>query len=255
MGQMAAEIAHEVGTPLNVIGGRARSLAKRPGDPAEVQKNADIIGAQVERIAKIIRQVLDFSRKSRPALTDVDVGRVVSEALEFVDEALRRQRISANVRSAPDLPRIPGDPDEIQQVVLNLLMNAVHAMPRGGTLAVAVEPVTRRKEGLALSPPAPYLLLEVSDTGAGVPSADREQIFEAFFTTKDTGEGTGLGLAVSKGIVKDHDGWIEVDDRPDGGGAVFRVFLPITPPADEQIPPRRTTPPGAPAGEIPSGRR
>jgi signal transduction histidine kinase len=227
MGQMAAEIAHEVGTPLNVIGGRARSLARRSQDPAEVVKNAAIIGGQVERITKIIRQVLDFSRKSRPTLTQVDVHRVVDEALEFVEESLRRQKIQASVDAAADLPRIPGDPGEIQQVCFNLVMNAIHAMPAGGKLTVSLHAVSRRKEGLALSAPTPYLVLEVGDTGGGVPFADREKIFEAFFTTKDTGEGTGLGLAVAKGIVKDHDGWIEVDDRPQGG-ALFRVFLPVT---------------------------
>ena len=225
MGQMAAEIAHEVGTPLNVIGGRARSLAKRAGDPAEVQKNSEIITTQVDRITKIIRQVLDFSRKSRPTLTQVDAGKIMKEALDFMDETLKRRHIASEVRAQPDLPLIPGDPDEIQQVCLNLLMNAAHAMPEGGTLTVVVDRVIRRKEGLALAQPSQYLLLQISDTGAGVPVADREKIFDAFFTTKDTGEGTGLGLAVSKGIVKDHDGWIEVDGRPQGG-AVFRVFLP-----------------------------
>jgi len=227
MGQMAAEIAHEVGTPLNVIGGRARSLARRAPDAADVQKNAEIIAAQVERITKIIRQVLDFSRKSRPTLGQVDVRRVVVEALEFVGEALRRQQIDTVVQAPDDLRLITGDPGEIQQVCLNLVMNAIHAMPAGGRLAVTLDQVTRRKEGLDLAAPAAYLLLEVSDTGQGVPAADREKIFEAFFTTKDTGEGTGLGLAVAKGIVKDHDGRIEVDDRPEGG-AVFRVFLPFS---------------------------
>jgi signal transduction histidine kinase len=239
MGQMAAEIAHEVGTPLNVIGGRARSLARRAPDAAEVQKNAEIIATQVERITKIIRQVLDFSRKSRPTLGQVDVRRVVGEAIEFVDESLRRQQIETVVSAPDDLGFITGDPGEIQQVCLNLVMNAIHAMPSGGQLAVTLDQVTRRKEGLALAAPAAYLLMEVTDTGTGVPAADREKIFEAFFTTKDTGEGTGLGLAVAKGIVKDHDGWIEVDDRPEGG-AVFRVFLPFT----TEGPPDGTTSPG-----------
>jgi signal transduction histidine kinase len=233
MGQMAAEIAHEVGTPLNVIGGRARSLTRRSQDAAEVQKNAEIITAQVERITRIIRQVLDFSRKNRPTLTHVDVHRVVAEALEFVDELLRRQRIEPTVAAPRDLPRIPGDPGEIQQVCLNLVMNAVHAMPSGGRLTIALDHVIRRKEGLALSAPAPYLMMEVGDTGTGVPSADRDKIFEAFFTTKDNGEGTGLGLAVAKGIVKDHDGWIEVGDRPERG-AVFRVFLPVSTEAPDE---------------------
>jgi signal transduction histidine kinase len=250
MGQMAAEIAHEVGTPLNVIGGRARSLVKRPADPMEVQKNAEIIVGQADRIAKIIRQVLDFSRKSRPTLTHVDVARMMREAVGFVDETLKRQRIEADVRTAPDVPLIPGDPDEVQQVCLNLLMNAVHAMPEGGRLSVAVDQVVRRKEGLALSPPSQFVMLQISDTGAGVPAADREKIFEAFFTTKDTGEGTGLGLAVSKGIVKDHDGWIEVDGRPQGG-AVFRVFLPTgAAGVEEALPPAGDTDALAERGRI-----
>jgi signal transduction histidine kinase len=118
-------------------------------------------------------------------------------------------------------------------------MNAVHAMPTGGRLTINLARVDRRKEGLALAGPAPYLMLEVGDTGTGIPIADRERIFEAFFTTKDTGEGTGLGLAVAKGIVKDHDGWIEVDERLSDGpeqGAVFRVFLPVTTEATDDAP-------------------
>ncbi len=242
VGQMAAEIAHEVGTPLNVIGGRAKSLAKRAGDPAEVRKNAEIIAAQVDRLTKIIRQVLDFSRKSRPTMTQVDLARAVDEAISFVDERLKRQRIRSEVQRQADLPLVPGNPDEIQQVVLNLVTNAIHAMPDGGRLNVVVQQVIRRKEGLALSSPAPYLMLEVSDTGAGVPHGDRERIFEAFFTTKDVGEGTGLGLAVSNGIVKDHDGWMELGDPPQG--ALFRVFLPVSAPADDDDP--LSTSPGLP---------
>jgi signal transduction histidine kinase len=232
VGQLAAEIAHEVGTPLNVIGGRARTMARRPTDPAEVQKNAEIISEQVGRITKIIRQVLDASRKSRPSLTEVDVGRVVREALSFVEELLKRQHIEVVEHAAADLRPIPGDPDEIQQVCLNLLMNAIQAMKDGGTLTIEMEQVVRRKEGLALSPPSPYLMLQVSDTGPGIPAADREKIFEAFFTTKEPGQGSGLGLAVSNGIVKDHEGWIEVGDAPQGG-AVLRVFLPQVGPAGQ----------------------
>ena len=226
VGQLAAEIAHEVGTPLNVIGGRARNLARRPGDPAEVRKNAEIIIDQVSRITKIIRQVLDASRKSRPCLTQVDVVHVVREALGFVEELLRRQNIEVTVHATHGLQPIPGDPDEIQQVCLNLIMNAIHAMKDGGRLTIDLDQVLRRKDGLALAPPSPYLMLQVSDTGPGIPPADRERIFEAFFTTKEPGQGSGLGLAVSKGIVKDHEGWIEVDDAPHGG-AVLRVFLPV----------------------------
>jgi signal transduction histidine kinase len=254
---MAAEIAHEVGTPLNVIGGRARAIgkivARSSNDsqatasgvrPVDIAKNASIIGGEVERIAKIIRQVLDFSRQRGPTVTRVRVAAVVTEAVEFVAESTRRQGIAVDVAAPADLPDVPGDPDQIQQVCLNLLMNAIHAMPAGGTLRVVAERVVRRKGGLDLAAPAEYVVVEISDSGAGIPEDHRDKIFEPFFTTRDEGQGTGLGLAVSNGIVKDHDGWIEVESprgtpaqgvSPSGTpgptflggtGAVFRVFLP-----------------------------
>ena len=226
IGQMAAEIAHELGTPLNVIGGRARALTKKAGDAGEVAKNAGIISGEVARITKIIHQVLDFSRPRGPTLTRVQIRSVVGEALAFVSETVRRVGITVDLGStAPAPPEVPGDPDQIQQVCLNLITNAIHAMPNGGTLRITTETVTRRKGGLDLAPPAEYVVLSIADSGRGIPAADRDKIFEPFFTTKDAGQGTGLGLAVSHGIVKDHDGWIEVDSPP-AGGAVFRVFLP-----------------------------
>jgi len=234
IGQMAAEIAHEVGTPLNVIGGRARALSKKAGDAGELavelKKNAGIIAGEVSRITRIIQKVLDFSRKRGPTLTRVHLGAVVAEALGFLDETIRRQQITLDVRTMPAPPEVPGDPDQIQQVCMNLVMNAVHAMPVGGVLRIATERVVRRKEGLDLAAPAEYAVLAISDTGPGIAPADRDRIFEPFFTTKDEGQGTGLGLAVSHGIVKDHDGWIEVENPP-AGGSVFRVFLPCATPS------------------------
>jgi len=228
IGQMAAEIAHEVGTPLNVIGGRARALEKKAGDPVELARNVDIIQTQVGRITKIINQVLDFSRKRGPTVTRVDLSRMLGEALDIVRETVRRQGITVDVRATLGLPPVPGDPDQLQQVCLNLLMNAIHAMPTGGELRVGVEHVTRRKGGLDLAAPAHYAMLQIADSGAGISAADRQKIFEPFFTTKDEGKGTGLGLAVCHGIVKDHDGWIEVESPPPGEerGTLLSVFLP-----------------------------
>jgi signal transduction histidine kinase len=242
IGQMAAEIAHEVGTPLNVIGGRARALEKKAGDPDEVAKNTQIIQAQVGRITKIINQVLDFSRKKGPTVTRVRLGAIVAEALDFVGETIRRQgvetELDSDLRTMPGRWEIPGDPDQIQQVCLNLLMNALHAMPAGGRLKVSLNVVMRRKGGLDLAPPAEYALLEIADSGAGISAADREKIFEPFFTTKDEGQGTGLGLAVSHGIVNDHDGWIEVESPPLGvtTGTSFRVYLPVGGSASAGVP-------------------
>jgi signal transduction histidine kinase len=242
IGQMAAEIAHEVGTPLNVIGGRSRTLARRASEPAEVQKNAEIISTQVDRITKIISQVLDYSRKNRPTVGLVDMAKTVRDTLEFLDEMLRQHRIEVAFDCPAEVQPIPGDADEIQQVCLNLIMNAIQAMPEQGKLDIALEYVIRRKEGLDLAPPSPYLMASFADTGPGVPQEHRARIFDAFFTTKGRGEGSGLGLPVSRGIVNDHDGWMEVGDRP-GGGAVFRVYLPV--PSDEAIrhPKADATPP------------
>jgi signal transduction histidine kinase len=213
-----------------------------------VAKNAEIISTQVDRITKIIHQVLDSSRKSRPTTSEADVLKAVRETLEFVEENLKQRHIDVEIHSEPELRPIPGDPDEVQQVCLNLIMNAIQAMPEGGKLTINLQYVIRRKEGLDLSPPEPYLLLEFCDTGPGVPQANRARIFDAFFTTKEPGEGSGLGLRVSHGIVKDHDGWMEVGDGPTGG-AVFRVFLPIpSEPASRDDPKSDATPPPQPAG-------
>jgi two-component system NtrC family sensor kinase len=245
IGQMAAEIAHEVGTPLNVIGGRARTLARRASEPAEVEKNAGIISTQVDRIVKIISQVLDYSRKSRPTGSLVDIAKIVRDTLEFLEESLKQHHIEVTLTCEPELHPIPGDADELQQVCLNLIMNAVQAMADGGSMMITVEYVIRRKEGLDLAPPSPYLMMSFADTGPGVPPDDRARIFDAFFTTKGKGEGSGLGLAVTHGIVKDHDGWLEVGDRP-GGGAVFRVYLPLASeetggPKPDATPPPKTS--------------
>jgi signal transduction histidine kinase len=223
IGQLAAEIAHEVGTPLAVIGGRARSLEKKAGDAGEVARNADIIAAQATRISKIIERLLDFARRRSPPYAELDLDRVVAEAVEFLELQMERSRVTLEHESSALPATVLGDADAIQQVCLNLLVNAIQAMPKGGRLRVSTRVVTRRKGELEAAAPAAYACLEVSDTGVGVAPEVRDKMFEPFYSTKDGG--TGLGLAVSHGIIKDHDGWIEVVRRPEGG-TTFLVFLP-----------------------------
>lgn len=246
IGQLAAGIAHEVGTPLNVIGGRARQLEKKAVDPAEVAKNAGIIATQTQRITKIIQQLLDFARRPASTRTQVDLHSVAKDCLDFLEHQLAVSRVEAKLRPftidstrtdgsavallPPEHPVVQGDADQLQQVCLNLCVNAIQAMPSGGALELATRALIRRRPGLDAADPGRYVVLEVSDTGVGIPIADRDRIFEPFYSTKqgDTKEGgTGLGLAVSVGIVKDHDGWMEIDSRPEGG-TVFRVFLPAS---------------------------
>src|SRR5205807_2333104 len=124
------------------------------GDAAEVAKNVGIISGEVARITKIIHQVLDFSRPRGPTLTRVQLRSVVEEALAFVGDTVRRLGIAVDLGTTPAPPEVPGDPDQIQQVCLNLISNAIHAMPNGGTLRITTETVIRRKGGLDLAPPA-----------------------------------------------------------------------------------------------------
>jgi signal transduction histidine kinase len=257
IGQLAAGLAHEVGTPLNVIGGRARTLEKKASSEelsaAEVAKNAGIIAVQTQRITKIIQQLLDFARRPAKVRTSVDLHAVAKDTLDFLEHQLQVSRVevlhrpfvigdgrtegSAVALLPPELPLVHGDADQLQQVCLNLCLNAIQAMPQGGALELASRGLVRRRPGLDAADPGRYVVLEVSDTGVGIPEADRERIFEPFYSTKAPPQegksdgGTGLGLAVSVGIVKDHDGWIEIDNRA-GGGTLFRVFLPAAEPIE-----------------------
>lgn len=275
IGQLAAGIAHEVGTPLNVIGGRARVMARRADDPSAVEKNAEIIATQAERITKIIQQLLDYARRKAPARSPVDLRRVCASTLDFLEHQLQTRHVIATLhpfatleRGRPDAagaepegeagaqppqkPVVMGDSDQLQQVLLNLCINAIQAMPDGGQLDLSIEGLARKKPGLDRAPAGGYVMLAIADTGVGIAEEHLDRIFEPFYSTKsvegrsDEGPGgSGLGLSVSTGIIKDHDGWIEIErQRP--RGTIFRVFLPA--PEPDELPLRiEPTPPHKPA--------
>lgn len=280
IGQLAANIAHEVGTPLNVIGGRARVMARRAEDPTAVQKNADIIATQAERITKIIQQLLDYARRKAPARSDVDLRKVCASTLDFLEvqlttrhvvaqlhpfavptppqpethiEAMVRGEAQPGALKPPAAPIVVGDSDQLQQVCLNLCINAIQAMPEGGSLDLHLEGIVRRKPGLDKAPPVAYVMLAIADTGIGIDAGDLNRIFEPFYSTKtqdgktgkDGPSGSGLGLSVSAGIVKDLDGWIECERRQTGG-TIFRVFLPAPERDEPLVSPQRSRPPARP---------
>jgi signal transduction histidine kinase len=229
LGQIAAEIAHEVGTPLNVISGRARGIARRADDP-QTQKNAKIIAEQADRIARIIQRLLDFTRR-RVGTVDreaVNLNALILSVLDLLESKFDAARIKRTLERKEGLPRVKGHPDQLQQVLINLLLNAIEAMPGGGRIHIETMKVIRRRPGLEVAPEQPYVVLAITDNGVGILPEHLDKIFEPFYTSKDRKGGTGLGLAVSHGIIKEHDGWIDVDSPPERGGkgTRFSICLP-----------------------------
>ena len=225
IGQLASELAHEIGTPLNIIYGRAELIRRKLEDKEELQKNLDIILHQTERITRIIQQLLGFVRKKKPERAPMDTGTLLEATLDLLEHQIQKQRVSVVKDWSDNLPPVIGDPDQLQQVFLNLILNAIQSMPEGGTLRLSASEKRISKEGLKEEGRL-YIEVGVQDTGVGMAREVMQKIFTPFFTTKGTG--TGLGLMVSEGIVRDHEGWIDMESEV-GKGSVFKVYLPSGP--------------------------
>jgi len=222
IGQLASGLAHEIGTPLNIIGGRAELIKRRFEDKEGVQKNLDIIVQQTERITKIIQQLLGFVRKKKPEQKTLKINTLLETILDFLDHQIQKQDVRVVKEISDNLPPVMGDPDQVQQVFLNLILNALQAMPHGGKLRLSAASKLISKEGLEDSE-RQYVEICVEDSGIGMEREVVQNIFNPFYTTKNSG--TGLGLTVSQGIIQDHEGWIDVESEI-GKGSVFRVYLP-----------------------------
>ncbi len=224
IGELAAGLAHELGTPLAVVIGRARMLATGTGDPDAVASIAKTITEQGERMSAILKQLLEFARRREPRKATHDLRTVLQQGLLLL-EGLARKRSAALVLEPRDEPLLGSfDPTQLAQVINNLVMNAVQSMPNGGVVTLSCGELTCAPPGSDAAP-SRHLWLCVSDQGEGMTPEQRARIFEPFFTTKETGEGTGLGLPVSAGIVKDHQGWFDVVSER-GHGSKFTVYLP-----------------------------
>jgi len=222
VGQLASGLAHEIGTPLNIIGGRAELIKRKLEDKEGAQKNLDIIVQQTERITRIIQQLLGFVRKKQPEQKTLKIAPLLETILGFLDHQIEKQGVRVVREISGDLPPVIGDPDQLQQVFLNLILNGIQIMPEGGTLHLSASPKRISKEGLGDNQ-RQYVEICVEDTGMGMKEEVIQNLFSPFFTTKDTG--TGLGLMVTQGIIQDHEGWINVESEV-GKGSVFKVYLP-----------------------------
>jgi PAS domain S-box-containing protein len=242
IGQLAGGVAHDFNNLLGIISGNAELLllgGARLG--ADVVEGLNHVLRAAERGASLTRQLLIFSRKqemqSQPVALNELIGNLTRMLKRTIPEDIHLECLYAEL-----LPLVQADPGMLEQVLLNLVVNARDAMPRGGRLLIATEKVSRDEQFVQTNPEAragEFVGLAVSDTGTGIAPEHLQHIFEPFFTTKEPGKGTGLGLATVFGIVKQHQGWVEVYSRP-GQGASFRVFLPAIP-----APPSAKTAPSA----------
>lgn len=215
VGTLSAGLAHEVKNPLSAVLGYAQLAKRKLSQPDVIKKHLDIIENETRRCNEIIGNLMQFSRQEKGEFTDVTINEVVEKSVGIVDHQLGLKNVHVNMKLAPDIPEIIGNSNQLQQVLMNLAINAQQAMePDGGTVDIATYFDNDN------------VYISVSDTGPGISEEVVEKIFEPFFTTKAAGEGTGLGLSVTYGIIRDHKGDIRVE-RADSGGARFVIALPL----------------------------
>jgi two-component system, NtrC family, sensor kinase len=235
VGKLASGVAHELGTPLNVISARAGMIASGETTPEESREYAHVVVGAAERMTKIIRQLLQFARRKGPARAQTDVRALAREALDLVAPLAAKRSVELVLAPGQEPATALVEAGQMQQVLTNLVMNAVQATPQGGKVELTLCTETASAPADVGGDARECLHLRVKDTGQGIAKDVLPHIFEPFFTTKEVGEGTGLGLAVTYGIVHDHGGWI-VADSERNMGAVFDVFLPRAQPTPRPAP-------------------
>ncbi|MFI5339908.1 MAG: sensor histidine kinase [Candidatus Methylomirabilales bacterium] len=231
IGQLASEVAHEISTPLNIVSGRAEVIQKEVQPEHPLYQHAAIILRQVERIGGMVRQLLDFSRPRHPTFGSVAASSILNRTVELLEPLAALRQVKLRAEAPEDLPPLLADPDQLQQVLLNLVTNSLDATPPGGEIRLAAsrsdpetpDPRPRVSRG---RPEVPYLTLIVSDTGSGMSRNYLEQIFQPFFSTKERRGGTGLGIPIAEDIVRSHRGAIEVRSA-EGGGTTVLLRWPI----------------------------
>jgi signal transduction histidine kinase len=253
LGELAASLAHEIKNPLAGISGAVQVLADDlPASDPRKEIMQEVL-TQVRRLDKTVRDLLAFARPGKPSVAPCDIHQILDRVLLLLAENPAAKQVRVVRAYRPDIPQFPADGEQLRQVFLNLMLNALQAMPKGGCVTIATSRLHRGQlvkssigqRGRTQDPAdsdelangqldhstnrlaeGGWVEVAVADTGPGIPSHLLEEIFKPFFTTKH--RGTGLGLSVSRRIIEDHGGWIEAESRP-GQGATFRVFIPAAP--------------------------
>lgn len=216
LGRLSAGVIHEINTPLSVIAAASQMILDEKGLPVHVAEMVERIFQEVCRLSRLTKSILAFSREDNPSLQDTDISLVLRDVLLFLKYEIRKRSVTVFEELEPELPSIVADPNQLKQVFLNLIVNALQAMGQGGRLAIAA---SSSVDGL--------VRIVVRDTGPGIPEELLERIFDPFFTTKKPGEGTGLGLFVTKTHVERFGGRIQVVSEV-GRGTSFILLFPAS---------------------------
>ena len=224
VGTLASSLAHELGTPLNVLLLRGQAIAAGEDEAADLPLSGSIILAQVEKMSRIVRQLLDFSRRST-TMSEVRLSDVAHGTADLLRALAKKSNVTLRVEVRGD-PIVQGEAVQLEQAVTNLVANGLHSMPNGGDLrlSVGVEHGARATESTAAVRAA---FIAVCDQGCGIAPDQLTRIWEPFYSTRPAGEGTGLGLSVARGIAEDHGGWISAKSEPNSG-STFTLFIPAT---------------------------
>ncbi len=218
VGEMAAGVAHELNNPLTTVTGFSELiLGELPPDSVH-REELEMVLREAKRASQVVRRLLDFSRQGEHLRASGDLNEVVADVIALTKHLIQTSEVDLVLELDKDLPWVSIDNNQIKQVLLNLIHNALQAMPKGGKLKVSTYPAKREDRN--------WVVMVVKDSGVGIPSDDQDRIFEPFFTTKGNRGGTGLGLSVTYGIITDHGGTIEVISEPEQGSS-FTVWLPI----------------------------
>jgi signal transduction histidine kinase len=223
VGQLAAGIAHELGTPLNIVSGYAKMIAAGDSSASESAQAARVIAEQTGRITNIIRQLLDFARRSRPSLAVCELTTLARHAVGLLGHLAAERKVVLQLGELAPIAAFI-DEGQIQHALTNIIVNALQAVPSGRTVTVGVARTQASRPGATAA--GEWASIVVTDQGPGIGIEDLQRIFDPFFTTKASGEGTGLGLAVARGLVEEQNGWIGVQSTL-GEGSRFTIFLPL----------------------------
>jgi two-component system NtrC family sensor kinase len=226
LGRLSSGIAHELGTPLNVVSGRAKLIINENLKEEEITECSKIIKEQAERMTKLIRQLLDFARRRAPQKSLVDLKNLSGQVIDMLKPTAENQKVILELLRNGDIPLISIDPFQIQQVLINLVMNGIQAMPDGGHLEIKLHMKCACHPSLSGCREQNYVAIYIKDEGNGISENNINHLFEPFFTTKKVGEGTGLGLSIAYGIVQEHGGWIDVQSKIHEGSC-FTIYIPL----------------------------